>query len=95
MRDPPVAAPRQQNQNILYCFHTLSKLYDVPVGFVPPPHPILRLNIVYFRGRRRVAVARYRMICLALISVCRLKGKCRVDFYHFLIGTPKSEATMG
>ena len=27
--------------------HTLSKLYDVPVGFVPPP-PILRLNIAYF-----------------------------------------------
>ena len=29
--------------------HTLSKLYDVPVGFVhPPPPPILRLNIAYF-----------------------------------------------
>ena len=28
--------------------HTLSKLYDVPVGFVTPPHPILRLNIAYF-----------------------------------------------
>ena len=27
--------------------HTLSKLYDVPVGFVLPP-PILRLNIAYF-----------------------------------------------
>ena len=27
--------------------HTLSKLYDVPVGFVTPP-PILRLNIAYF-----------------------------------------------
>ena len=27
--------------------HTLSKLYDVPVGFVTPP-PILRLNITYF-----------------------------------------------
>ena len=26
---------------------TLSKLYDVPVGFVTPP-PILRLNIAYF-----------------------------------------------
>ena len=26
--------------------HTLSKLYDVPVGFEPPP--ILRLNIAYF-----------------------------------------------
>ena len=28
--------------------HTLSKLYDVPVGFVPPPHPILRLCIALF-----------------------------------------------
>ena len=28
--------------------HTLSKLYDVPVGFVTPPPPILRLNIAYF-----------------------------------------------
>ena len=27
--------------------HTLSKLYEVPVGFEPPP-PILRLNIAYF-----------------------------------------------
>ena len=27
--------------------HTLSKLYDVPVGYVPPPL-ILRLNIAYF-----------------------------------------------
>ena len=27
--------------------HTLSKLYDVPVGFVTPP-PILRLYIAYF-----------------------------------------------
>ena len=26
--------------------HTLSKLYDVPVGYVPPS--ILRLNIAYF-----------------------------------------------
>ena len=45
--------------------HTLSKLYDVPVGFVPPP-PILRLNNCLFCGRRRVAVARCRMICLVL-----------------------------
>ena len=27
--------------------HILSKLYDVPVGFVPPPL-ILMLNIAYF-----------------------------------------------
>ena len=28
--------------------HTLSELYDVPVGFVNPPPLILRLNIAYF-----------------------------------------------
>ena len=28
--------------------HTLSKLYDVPVGFEAPPPAILRLNIAYF-----------------------------------------------
>ena len=29
--------------------HTLSKLYDVPIGFVTPP-PILRLNITFLRS---------------------------------------------
>ena len=43
--------------------HTLSKLYDVPVGFVNPP-PYLEAEYCLFCGRRRVAVARYRMICL-------------------------------
>ena len=44
--------------------HTLSRLYDVPVGFVTPPY----FGVVYcfICGRRRVAVARYRMICLVL-----------------------------
>ena len=32
---------------IKYWYHTLSKLYDVPVGLVTPP-PILRLSIAYF-----------------------------------------------
>ena len=47
--------------------HTLSKLYDVPDGFVSS----LFLEVVYcyICGRRRVAVARYRMICLVLVSV--------------------------
>ena len=45
--------------------HTLSKLYDVPVGFVPPP-PYFETEYCLFCGRRRVAVARYRMICLVL-----------------------------
>ena len=42
--------------------HTLSKLYDVPVGFEPPPY--FEAEYCLFCGRRRVAVARYRMICL-------------------------------
>ena len=47
--------------------HTLSKLYDVPVGFETPP---LNFEAEYclFCGRRRVAVARYRMICLVLVN---------------------------
>ena len=43
--------------------HTLSKLYDVPVGYVTPP-PYFEAEYCLFCGRRRVAVARYRMICL-------------------------------
>ena len=49
--------------------HTLSKLYDVPVGFKPPPR-YFEAEYCLFCGRRRVAVARYRMICLVLIHVC-------------------------
>ena len=45
--------------------HILSKLYDVPVGFEPPP-PYFEAEYCLFCGRRRVAVARYRMICLVL-----------------------------
>ena len=44
--------------------HTLSKLYDVPVGFDPPPY--FEAEYCLFCGRRRVAVARYLMICLVL-----------------------------
>ena len=44
--------------------HTLSKLYDVPVGIDPPPY--FEAEYCLFCGRRRVAVARYRMICLVL-----------------------------
>ena len=45
--------------------HTLSKLYDVPVGFETPP-PYFEAEYCLFCGRRRVAVARYRMVCLVL-----------------------------
>ena len=44
--------------------HTLSKLYDVPVGFDPPPY--FEAKYCLFCGRQSVAVARYRMICLVL-----------------------------
>ena len=47
--------------------HTLSKLYDVSVCFVTPP-PIFDAESCLFCGRRRVAVARYRMICLVLVN---------------------------
>ena len=53
--------------------HTLSKLYDVPVGFVTPPY--FEAEYCLFFGRRRVAVARYRMICLVLLrSICNGYG---------------------
>ena len=48
--------------------YTLSKLYDVPVGFEPPP-PYFEAEYCLFCDRRRVAVARYRMICLVLVYV--------------------------
>ena len=47
--------------------HTLFRLYDVPVGFVPPP-PSFEVVYCYICGRRRMAIARYRMICLVLIN---------------------------
>ena len=46
--------------------HTLLKLYDVPVGLVLPPY--FEAEYCLFCGRRRVAVARYRMICLVLVN---------------------------
>ena len=46
--------------------HTLSKLYDVLVGFVYPPS--FEAVYCYICGRRRVAVARYRMICLVHVT---------------------------
>ena len=46
---------------------------------------ILRLNIAsFFCGRRRVAVARYRMICLVLL----FNRHCNVMSVRFLIGQP-------
>ena len=45
--------------------HTLLKLYDVPVDFVTPP-PSLEAGSCFISGRRRVVVARYRIICIVL-----------------------------
>ena len=45
--------------------HNLSTLCDVPVGFVPPTFEAL---YCFIWGHRRVAVARYRMICLVLVN---------------------------
>ena len=42
--------------------HTLSTLYDVPVGFCRPPSS-LEAVYSFICGRRRVTVARYRIIC--------------------------------
>ena len=50
--------------------YTLSKLYDVPVGFVNPSS--LWAMYCFICGRRRVAVARYRMICLVLLRSINL-----------------------
>ena len=53
--------------------HTLSKLYDVPVGFVHPPPLFFEAVYCFICGRRRVAVARYRIICLILLA-CGASG---------------------
>ena len=50
--------------------HTLSKLYDVPVGFVNPHLNYFEDVYCFVCGRQRVAVARYRLIGL----VFALKG---------------------
>ena len=46
--------------------HTLSTLYDVPVGFASPSFEPM---YCYICGRRRLAVAGYRMICLVLSDI--------------------------
>ena len=55
--------------------HTLSKLYDVPLGFVP-----LSIEVMYcfICGHRSVAAFQYRMICLLFMLkyVYLVKFKC-------------------
>ena len=55
--------------------HILSKLYDVPVGFVPPAS--FEAGGCYICGHRRVAVARYRIICLVLVNAHLFPLPCR------------------
>ena len=57
--------------------HTLSKLYDVPVGFVTTP-PILRLNIAYF------AVAEGWLLLDIGLFVLFLEHQCIVQFGNIL-----------
>ena len=63
--------------------HTLSKLYDVPVGFDPPPY--FEAEYCLFCGRRRVAVARYRMICLVLIYIENQTKRYIEDILNYFI----------
>ena len=52
--------------------HTLSKLYDVLVGFVRPPPPYFEAEYCLFCGHRRVAVARYDLSCSFSEKLTRL-----------------------
>ena len=45
-------------------------------GFVPPP-PYFEAEYCLFCGRRRVAVARYRMICLVLVGFISVPRKAK------------------
>ena len=47
--------------------NTLSKLYEFPLVFYP--FSAFEAVYCYISGRRRVVVARYRMICLVLLTL--------------------------
>ena len=66
--------------------HTLSKFYDLPVGFVTPPS-YFEAGYCFICGRRRVAVVRYRMICLVLHISFRSMASytCRLLVYHMVM----------
>ena len=65
--------------NVIVTPHITIQLYDVPVGFVTPLY--FEAEYCLFCGRRKVAVARYRMICLVLglLSVIEVKCDCNVN----------------
>ena len=55
--------------------HTLSKLYDVTVGFVSPSFGAV---FCYICGRRRVVFAQYRMICHVLLRQIPVVRKANI-----------------
>ena len=63
-------------------FHTLSKLYDVPVGFVPTRY--FKAVYCFICGRRMVDVARYRMICLVLFNEILLNSVHKLQLFFNL-----------
>ena len=70
--------------------HTLSKLYDVLVGFIAPPPPSFEAVHCFICGRRMVAVARYRMIGLVIIYFRIEKSDDELDLPLSSIGFKKS-----
>ena len=65
--------------------HTFSKLYEVLVGFITPPPPPFEAVYCFICGRRRVAVARYRMICLILVKSYDGLGMIYVEKKHTIL----------
>ena len=57
--------------------HTLSKLYDVHVGFVNPS-PYFEAVYCFICCHRSVAVARYWMICLVFVVMVKVSLQQKV-----------------
>ena len=64
--------------------HSLSKLYDVPVGFVTPP-PFFKAVYCFIYGRRRLPVARHRIICLVLENQLQCTQEGFISFDESLV----------
>ena len=62
------------------CTASYFKLYDVSVGFVSPPS--FEAVYCYICGRRGVAVARYRMICLVLVNSILHQYREHINYLH-------------
>ena len=71
-----------------FCHRTESDLFLFVFVALPPS---FEAGYCYICGRRRVAVARYRMICLALLYQCRI---CMVaDLCHFVFSLFRGDIT--